>query len=248
MKLAECTAVIIGTAVPDLPDERVDAWLRGRNLGILRPSAAAQFEWPGHWIARLESGSHVVMFGVPSGVVAGDLDSAIAEAFVIAPLDLHLGFDAPYASLLSTGVVEAIIIAGAKEAPSVSVDHAEVRKTGIVGDRYEIGAGTFSRPNATGLALTMVEAEALEASGVSAVAARRNIVTRGIRLGSLIGARFTIGEVVCEGTRLAQPCAHLGRVGEAWMLKALVHRGGIRVDVITPGSIERGASVQVVDD
>lgn len=245
--LSSCLREILGEAPPlELSSERqLDAWLKGRNLGFVRPVDPARFQWPGHWIALLSDGEHVVMFGVPSGVVFGSGAGEIAEALVLCPLDLHRGWSDPYRADLATGRVEAIMVADDREAPVRLVERALVTPDGITGDRYGRGAGTFSSPGATGVALTLVSAEVLAETGVSAEEARRSIVTSGIALEGLIGHEFAIGAVRCRGARLAEPCAHLQRLGRPGMLRSLVHRGGIRVDVLTPGEIAVGDPISV---
>ena len=69
---------------------------------------------------------------------------------------------------------------------------------------------------------------------------RRNITTRGIRLNDLVGRRFWVGEVLCEGTRLCEPCQYLSELTGKPLLRALVHRGGLRADIVRSGRIRRG--------
>ena len=72
-----------------------------------------------------------------------------------------------------------------------SVSTAEaVEGRGLLGDRYEHKAGTFSKPGGRGYEMTLVEADALEelsAKGfeLSPIEARRNFVVRGIALDDL---------------------------------------------------------------
>ncbi len=114
----------------------------------------------------------------------------------------------------TAGVVEALAVAVDAEAAVVLVDQATaVAGRGLDGDRYFDGRGTFSNEHARGHDLTLVEAEVLEELGVTAEAARRNVVTRGIDLNALVGERFRVGEVECVGQRLCEPCAHLERLG-----------------------------------
>ena len=74
--------------------------------------------------------------------------------------------------------------------------------------------------------------------------ARRNVITRGVDLNALVGRRFAIGEVECFGQRLCEPCAHLERLtaqaGKPGTLRALIHKGGLRADVLTDGEIRIG--------
>lgn len=120
---------------------------------------------------------------------------------------------------------------------------------GLVGDRYEKGAGTFSDPNGRGYDLTLVEAEAIEelaAQGVTLAPeeARRNLVVRGIDLDDLIGRRFKVGEVECFGQRRCEPCAHLERLTRPGVLRGLVHWGGLRADILSSGEIHTGDHVE----
>ena len=78
--------------------------------------------------------------------------------------------------------------------------------------------------------------------GFTPAQARRNIVTRGIDLNALAGIRFRVGDVELQGQRLCQPCAHLERLSPG-TLRPLVHRGGLRADLLTGGTIHVGATV-----
>jgi MOSC domain-containing protein YiiM len=122
---------------------------------------------------------------------------------------------------------------------------------GLKGDRYAQGAGTFSDPNGRGYDLTLVEAEALEELAARGLElhpadARRNIVVRGISLDDLIGQHFCIGEVECFGQRRCEPCAHLEKLTKPGVLRGLVHRGGLRADVLSGGRIQIGDVVAAI--
>ena len=77
--------------------------------------------------------------------------------------------------------------------------------------------------------------------------ARRNIATRGIDLNALVGRRFRVGAVECVGRRLAEPCAHLERVSRPGLLRPLVHRAGLRADILSGGTIAFDDHVAAVD-
>ena len=235
---------------PD-PFVRWRGWLAGRGLGLAPIAAPERFSWAGYWLARLDDGRWVVMFGVPSGVVfdpAGDApatDVAVEAGFAVAPLDLSAdrarGAEAPGA-----GVIEALFVAPRAGAPMESRASVEAHPEGLAGDRYVRGAGTFSDPSASGTALTLIEAEVLEAialadgSHLAPDQARRNVVTRGVRLDALIGRRFSVGGVECYGQRRCEPCAHMQRLTRPGVLRAFVHRGGLRCDVLTAGIVAVG--------
>ena len=99
--------------------------------------------------------------------------------------------------------------------------------------------------------LTLIAAEALEGlredTGIelSGEQSRRNVLTRGIDLNALVGRRFRVGEVEAVGVELAEPCTKLRRLsGEPGVLRGLVHRGGLRADVVSSGRIKIGDEVR----
>lgn len=150
------------------------------------------------------------------------------------------------------GTVEALAIAPAAEAGMRLLDVAHALEgRGLDGDRYATSGGTFSprtghRP---GYDLTLIAAEALDevaAAGdpIDFAATRRNVLTRGVDLDALIGRTFTIGDVLCRGSRRCEPCAHLERVSGPGHLRPLIHRGGLRADILTDGTIPTGAPIQ----
>jgi MOSC domain-containing protein YiiM len=131
------------------------------------------------------------------------------------------------------------------------VDHiAAVPGVGLQGDRYAVGAGQWSGTPGTGRNLTLVEAEALDGLErdhglrLDPGETRRNVTTRGVRLNELVGHRFWVGDVLCEGVRLCEPCTYLQeRTGKA-ILEPLVHRGGLRANVISGGVMRVGDVVK----
>jgi len=68
-------------------------------------------------------------------------------------------------------------------------------------------------------------------------AARRNVVTRGVPLNHLVGREFQIGAVRLRGTRLCEPCAYLEGLTLPGVLAGLIHRGGLRAEIVTGGTI-----------
>lgn len=236
MDIREGVERIVGVRPPD--DVPVGQWLAERNLGLVPIADPASFAWPGYWLAR--AGERiVVMFGSPSGPVDGALPGPIEEGWLVAPLDLdHVAPGEP-----GEGVVEAILVAPHAEAPMQRVTAvAAVAGHGLEGDRYVDGRGTFSAPG-RGYQLTVVDADALDELGIAWERARRNVVTRGVDLNALVGRRFHIGGVECVARRLAEPCAHLERVEGAGLLRPLVHRAGIRADVLAGGTIAVGDAI-----
>jgi hypothetical protein len=245
--LAACVAHIAGAAAGDVPldPEEQRAWLSERGLGLVPVQHADTFSWAGPWIARrpARDGSGpraVVMFGVPSGAIwdPADTTDGILDGFVLAALDLA-AWPPHAAAEPGIGIVEALVLAPAAEAPVILVDEAvAIAGQGLQGDRYADGTGTFAsgRP---GSALTLVDAAVLDSFGAD-LDHRRNVVVRGTDLNALVGREFTLGEARCRGRRLCEPCAHLDRLNGGGILRPLVHRGGLRADVIRGGTIRIG--------
>jgi MOSC domain-containing protein YiiM len=148
------------------------------------------------------------------------------------------------------GSVVSIHIAPAAKEPMIAVPEIEaIPGKGLAGDRYYEKAGTFSLPQPD-RELTLIESEAIEAFtnelGIDyeAGAARRNVVTRGVPLNHLVGREFQIGAVKVRGLRLCEPCAHLARLTNDAVLPGLVHRAGLRAQILSEGMIRAGDVVR----
>jgi len=153
---------------------------------------------------------------------------------------------------LQSGKVESIYIAARAEEDTRPVKAVTVvAGRGIEGDRYfrTDGSGTFHEADKHGQDLTLIEAEAIEGLAredgieLGPGESRRNVVTRGIALNDLVGRRFRVGDVECEGRRLCDPCSHLEKLTEPGVLKGLVDRGGLRADILRGGRIAVGDEV-----
>jgi MOSC domain-containing protein len=269
---AACLASVTEVPVADLPlpDEDLAhalgawrTWLAERGSGLVPIADPVRFQWPGWWIAVVEqeagAGVAVLAFGTPPGVVlspqAPELlgrataDLPIRAAHAVASLDPVLHRQPAGAEL--RGTVEGLAVAPAAEAPMRLLEVARASAgRGLEGDRYAAGAGTFT-PRAgrrPGYDLTLVAAEVLDelaAAGqtLDFAGTRRNVLTRGLDVNALVGRRFRIGDVLCEGRRLCEPCVHLDRLSGPGLLRPLIHRGGLRADVLTDGEIRLGAPV-----
>jgi MOSC domain-containing protein YiiM len=137
--------------------------------------------------------------------------------------------------------VEAIFTAESAGEPMLS--HASVDLIpgiGIPGDRYATGQGHWSDPRWPDQQLTLVEAELLEALGLPTSALRRNLVVRGGRLDSLVGARFRIGGALLLGVRPCDPCRYIESLTRPGLFRELAGRGGLRAAVLEGGVISRG--------
>jgi MOSC domain-containing protein YiiM len=145
-----------------------------------------------------------------------------------------------------------IYTAAAAGAAPDSADEATLEAgRGLVGDRYYRSTGTFSAQLAgkPDREVTLIESEEIDRFNRDIGLAlgygdfRRNLVTRGIRLNSLVAHQFEIGECVLEGLRLCEPCAHLAKTVAKQVLPELVHRAGLRARIVRGGKIRRGDSI-----
>ena len=123
---------------------------------------------------------------------------------------------------------------------------------GIESDRY------FGRHDSPGQNITLIEAEEIESflgefrrpSDLSI--SRRNLVTRGVRLKQLVGREFMVGGVRMRGVELCEPCLILGTALASpelpieEVVKRLLHRTGLRADVLSNGIIARGDAIRRV--
>ncbi|MGH2444245.1 MAG: MOSC domain-containing protein [Chloroflexota bacterium] len=237
----------------------VSRWLGGLGLGLARIAEPASFSWAGPWIARIhppETGHRcVVMYGVPSGLVwdpggDGEIDKRwIEEGFLLAAADIALALPPRPAEPLTSGTVHGIWVApvaGASAEPRTVVQ--ALHGQGLAGDRHVAGTGTFPS-GMPGSALTLIEAEVCESFDppLEPGEHRRNIVTRGIDLKGLVGREFTVGGVRCRGMRLCEPCLVVQGYASRPVLRSLVHRGGLRTDILEDGEIKLGDEVRAAD-
>lgn len=146
-----------------------------------------------------------------------------------------------------TPAVQALFIGSTPKQPLFGVDQVvAVAGHGLEGDRKFRREGLPAGKNGPDRELTLIEAEAIEAVNrdesvaLAAVETRRNVVTRGIALNHLVGKRFRIGAVLLQGVRLCEPCDHLESLTRPGVREALVHRGGLRAQILQGGVIRVG--------
>lgn len=149
------------------------------------------------------------------------------------------------------GTVISIHIAPTGAAPMKSVTNAKaVAGRGLEGDRYYTKLGTYSNQAGSGRDVTLIEIEAINGLKrdyevqLDSGQPRRNIVTLGVALNHLVEQEFRIGDVVLRGTRLCEPCAHMEKLTVKGAMRGLVHRGGLRAEIISGGSIRVGDTIQ----
>lgn len=125
-----------------------------------------------------------------------------------------------------------------------AVEAAEIGADGLVGDHGRAGKR----------AITLIQAEHLHAIGgylgqpaPEPALLRRNIVVAGLNLMALRGRRIALGGATVE---LTVPCAPCSRMEEALGpggYSALRGHGGWCGEVVAPGPVARGDTVQPVD-
>lgn len=151
------------------------------------------------------------------------------------------------------GTLVSIHIAAAKAEPMQRLAEVQaIPGKGLQGDRYWSGAGTFSKNPGAGREITLIESESIDAVREKNISldpgdARRNLVTSGVPLNHLVGRTFHIGEVRLRGIRLCEPCSHLEGLTQPGVMKELVHRGGLRADILRGGTIRIGDAIAEVD-
>lgn len=153
-----------------------------------------------------------------------------------------------------SGTVLSIHIAPAAAAPMQTIAHVQAWPgKGLEGDRYAAQTGTYSTHPGNGRHVTLIEVEALEGMqrdyqlSLAAAASRRNLVTRGVALNHLVEKEFRVGEVLLRGTRLCEPCLHLERLSSKGALRGLIHRGGLRAEVVRGGVIRVGDAIAAAE-
>ncbi len=123
---------------------------------------------------------------------------------------------------------------------------------GLEGDRYYNRTGTYSNKHDESREATFIELEALEALAndyhieLAGAESRRNISTRGVALNHLVGKEFKVGEAVFRGIRLCEPCTHLEEVSGKPVRKGLIHRGGLRAQIVKSGLVQVGDKVELL--
>jgi MOSC domain-containing protein YiiM len=148
---------------------------------------------------------------------------------------------------MTSATVQSILIATSKHEPMIACEHASLHANkGIVGDRYY---DVTPHPESTELPdheLTLIAQEQIDyyntltGQHYNGEHYRRNIVTHGIDLNQLIGQDFRIGEVLCHGVQLCEPCRQLeAQLGQG-LVKDMLHRGGLRAQICSSGTLHIG--------
>ncbi len=245
-------------------------WLAGRGFGLVPIHEPRSFQWAGWWIAVLDGSDSpladgprrqvaVLAFGTPPGVVlspqhpallgraTADLD--ISSAYAVASLDPVLAPGPPDRACrapwsCSPSHCRPKHPCGSSGRPAHSpaaACRATVTPTAparpALAARTILGTSSPSSPPRS----SRTSPRAMPRSTSPAPGA---VLTRGIDVNALVGRDFTIGDVRCRGLRLAEPCAHLKRLHGPGLLRPLIHRGGLRADILSDGDIGEGSPIR----
>ncbi|GCE06756.1 MOSC domain-containing protein [Dictyobacter aurantiacus] len=154
-----------------------------------------------------------------------------------------------------TGNVISIHIADTVGAPMQALQMVRaVAGKGLEGDRYFKGEGFYSWFTGPLREISLIEAEVLERLErdhhlvLEPGETRRNIITRGVPLGHLIGQTFRVGSALLRGVEICEPCQHLVEVtGKKPLLSTLIHRGGLHAQIIADGVIQIGDAIEPIE-
>lgn len=144
-----------------------------------------------------------------------------------------------------------LAIAAEARLPLTSLDSiAATAGRGLAGDRYAEGKGVGQHgPAKPDQEVTLIEQEAITAAGQEYKLSfthpdtRRNLLTEGVPLNHLVGQTFRVGEVLLRGIELCEPCGHLEKLTCAGIKRSLIHRGGLRAQIVRSGVLRVGDAV-----
>ena len=123
--------------------------------------------------------------------------------------------------------------------PVIEVPRIEcVAGHGIVGDRYFDYKNQY-KGQITFFSLEVFQelCDALDLSGVSPSAPRRNVITREIDLNDLIGTKFEVQGVQFEGMEECRPCYWMDQAFAPGAHQFLKGRGGLRARILSDGEL-----------
>jgi MOSC domain-containing protein YiiM len=123
---------------------------------------------------------------------------------------------------------------------------------GLEGDRYFKETGKFSDRPGPARQVSLIEYESVEAMNqeqqleLNLADTRRNIITQGVPLNHLINKQFAVGEVLLKGVKLCEPCTYLESLTRRGVKNGLIHRGGLRAEILKGGIIRVGDRIRPV--
>ncbi len=126
---------------------------------------------------------------------------------------------------------------------------------GIAGDRYCEGNGAYSKGKRVVIRhVSLIALEAIEEVNrflpepFLPEETRRNILTRGIDLNTLVGKEFFVGQIRMRGVELCDPCGRPSQIAKKkGFMEAFVLKGGLRAEVLGSGAAFSGNHIREAD-
>ena len=128
------------------------------------------------------------------------------------------------------------------EAAMIELDTVEcVKGKGLVGDRF-FGYKEDYKGQVTFFAHEVYErmCEQFQVIGMPPSVFRRNLITKGVNLNSLIGQEFEIQGVRFLGTQESTPCYWMNQAFAEGAEEALKGNGGLRAKILSDGVLRKG--------
>lgn len=175
------------------------------------------------------------------------------ERFYLRSAEMKEQIDEPIKELINRlpqiGKLEWIGVRKQRRAPLDSLEEVHVSVAGgLEGDHFK---SNFSKKRQ----ITLIQKEHLD--GVAAMLGkkeispsltRRNLVVSGINLFAVRDRRFSIGEVVFEGTGYCHPCSRMEENLGPGGYNAMRGHGGLTAKVISDGVIRIGNEVKLIKE
>ena len=127
----------------------------------------------------------------------------------------------------------------AGETPTIAVNEVQcVAGRGLSGDRFFDFRHDY-KGQVTFFAVEVFDeiCRLLAVNGKSPGVTRRNVITRGVDLNSLIGKKFEVQGVAFEGVSECSPCHWMNQAIAPGAETALHGRGGLRAKILTDGRL-----------
>ncbi len=152
--------------------------------------------------------------------------------------------------------LKAIFVAASAGEPMRSVNATEaISNRGLQGDRYSEDRGHWK--SIDGCQVTLIAEHDLTQAKKGTEAEfqqsldngshRRNLVIAGLKTKNLEGRKFRIGDAVFSYDKPRPPCAYLDKITGKGMCRALGHRSGVCIRVVSDGKLTVGDAVEIID-
>lgn len=156
--------------------------------------------------------------------------------------------------------IHSIYIASQAGEPMAQVSQADILAgQGIVGDRYALGLGAFSKTTPKIRHVSMIALTGIENANHQLLTkqqvvfeqadTRRNLVISGIsedELNALVGKIFYLGGLTFKGTELCEPCQRPANLlKRPDFMNVFEGRGGLRAEALESGRLIPGDLLQI---